>query len=239
MRHLFVKTLRKTKAKGNLQFPEGIKILEEQADNIRCHIEEYQNKRDDVLKEFAIDSLNEIVTEEKEIQKIYDQSYSKQQEIQLRMSKVRAMNDVDLYKYWLGQSEYYGEVLNHISDTKFYLVEFLAANYPLKFAIDEKKFELMKSILPAWNPARKKVISLSKVKKLNAEVSRKGGKASKRPPETDTIQKVKDLLKVEPLKKITGGTLFNLVTKRQIKNEKDEPVKKDWLNKHLKKFKEK
>ncbi len=232
MNHPIVTILFNVKRKGS-KYIEAPKLLEEVYFQIKQELQTYQLEKAEILKQYCIDTFLEVEEEEKEIEDRCNKAYQNENDI----AKRKPFDDVE-FNYWYKEREYYNSVLGPIHDCKSVLIEFLASYYPKGFAINDELLEKVKTILPAWNKARKKVLALSKVKKLNKEMSKKGGKASKRLPDNDTIQKVISLMKKKPIKEITEGTLFRLVTKEKLTNSKGMPISKSWLNKHLEKFKE-
>jgi len=119
-----------------LQYKKIYSTLEANAKELFNIVKDHVLNNPETTKQFTIATFNQVVDEEKRIIDVlswFDKTYT-----------------VDTLNYYEESRYYLTEILNLISDIKIYLTEYLIVYKPETFT--SVNSDLLKDILPPWNP---------------------------------------------------------------------------------------
>jgi hypothetical protein len=159
----FLIALRKVRSEIS-QFPDGPKILFEEYCKLQKYLARNAEKRPKATKEYAVNTFNEITTEEARFKERLETAitgtlvYQKER----RPGNTLTKDEQNQLTLRSEEADYFGEILNRCADAKAAIVEFLLAYFPKGIASDPNWKRLAEELLPKWNLYRQKMDALSK-----------------------------------------------------------------------------
>jgi len=159
----FLIAMRKVRSEIS-QFRDGPKILFEEYCKLQKYLARNAEKRPKATKEYAVNTFNEIATEEVRFKERLDKAvagtlvYQKER----RPGNTLTRDERNQLTLWSEEADYFGEILNRCADAKAAIVEFLIAYFPKGIASDPNWKRLAEELLPKWNLYRQKIDTLSK-----------------------------------------------------------------------------
>lgn len=154
----FVIALRKVSNEKS-KFPNAEEILFNHYCNIQKLIRRKALSQPMLLKQFALNSLDEINIEQKRIRQYAEKAQEQVKVTIARKDSKNRLSDSDSkdLERWEAELQYFGDVLTNIEDMNATLLEYLAAYYPEDFIKDETLLNALRQYLPIYNLYRKKI----------------------------------------------------------------------------------
>jgi hypothetical protein len=168
----FVVALRKIGWKKS-DFPGANKVLFEEYCEIQRLLKREALRQAKLVREFAYNTLNEIINEEKILEERMKHVQAAIKTTIDRKDSNNYLGDDDLNTLIAqeGEREYYADILNTIEDTKGSLLEFLAAYYPAEVVTNHKLLDLVRKHLPLHNLYRQKIDKLAMNKHFHLDLN--------------------------------------------------------------------
>lgn len=131
------------------KFPNALDVLENNYNELITTLRKHQIKKPKTIKEFVINTFNEILHEEKWIREHTET-------INRHFWSLKETRSIDKLS---PEREYYVGICRIIDDTKAHLLQFLCAYYPDAFIKSEELYNLMTKYVPRYDIYHQKIES--------------------------------------------------------------------------------